>query len=650
MKAGNLLLAAALGSGLVSAQPNPVIQTESRAVLVDALVTAKNGSYVRDLTAKDFRVWEDNREQTIKSFALESASTASQPRALVLFFDETSMEIHDQVLVRQAAARFIDAETGPNHRMAVVIYNGGLRVGQSFTDNAGRLKDALPSPESNVGQQENSPARRQQSGAPVNSAGGELGARNLLRSLRDLGSSLAVLPGRKILVLFSGTVAGSPAQRAEVRDVIDTYNRAGVAIYPVDVRPVFAQSDINPTPPALPADRARISGGGRLPPGQPHGDTVDDLSVAGNTGAGSQQFLDGLAGETGGFLVRNSNDLLSELQRIAAEQEEYYVVTYTPAESKEGACHTLRVKVDRGGTAVRARRSYCTSKPQDLLTGTAAGKDLERRAIGTEPGTLAASMMLPYVYVAPNRAQVHLAMEIAPGAVKFENQKGKLHAEINLLGIVTTANGDVRARFSDILNLNFENAAQLESLKARPIHYEKQFPIAPGEYKFTLTIGQGANFGKLESTLAVDPWQGTELALSSVILSRETRAAPADLGLGLGLADRDPFVTEGTEIVPVGSNRFSRSEPALFYFEVYGGDAQSVRVRVRVLNRQTQIAQWDSGLMKLPAANDPNNSSKLSGASTFPISSFAAGSYQLEVTAERPSGKPVARSVALEIQ
>jgi len=649
MKPGNLVLAAALGGGLLGAQPNPVIQTETRAVLVDAIVTAKNGSYVRDLTAIDFRIWQDNQEQTIKSFALESASTASQPRALVLFFDETSMEMRDQVVVRQAASRFIDAESGPNRRMAVVIYNGALRVAQTFTDNAGRLKDALPAPESNVSQAESSSPRRQQASGPVNSASGDLGARNMLRSLRDLGNSLAVLPGRKILVLFGGPVTGSSTQRSEARDVIDTYNRAGVAIYPVDVRPVFAQSDIDQTPPALPADRARASGRGRFPPVQAHGDAADDLGVTSDTGAGSQQFLYGLAGETGGFIVRNSNDLLSELQRIAGEQEEYYALTYTPPESKEGTCHTLRVKVDRGGTTIRARRSYCTSKPQDLLTGTVAGKDLERRAAGSELGNLAASMTLPYVYVAPNRAQVHLAMEIAPGAVKFENQKSKLRAEINLLGIAATADGEVRARFSDVLTLNFENTGQLDSLKAKPIHYEKQFPIAPGQYKFTLTFGQGASFGRLELPLDVDPWQGAELALSSVVLSRETRAAPADLGLGLGVAERDPLVAEGTEIVPFGSNRFSRSEPALFYFEVYGADSGSVRVRVRLLS-QTGIAEWNSGLMKLPAPADSNNSSKVSGASLLPITSLAAGTYQLEVTAEGPSGKQVVRSVTLEIK
>ena len=51
-----------------STQSTHVIQTETREVLVDAIVTAKNGAYIRDLTAKDFHLSQDGKEQTIKGF------------------------------------------------------------------------------------------------------------------------------------------------------------------------------------------------------------------------------------------------------------------------------------------------------------------------------------------------------------------------------------------------------------------------------------------------------------------------------------------------------------------------------------------------------------------------------------------------------
>ena len=46
------------------------------------------------------------------------------------------------------------------------------------------------------------------------------------------------------------------------------------------------------------------------------------------------------------------------MEKIAKEQNQYYILGYTPTESAEGSCHTLRVKVDRGGTNVRARSGY----------------------------------------------------------------------------------------------------------------------------------------------------------------------------------------------------------------------------------------------------------------------------------------------------
>ena len=214
----------------------------------------KNGAYVPDLTAKDFRITQDGKEQTIKGFALESASANEQTRSLVLFFDETSMEARDQIAVRQAAANFIDAEAGPNHRMAIVTFNGSARIAQSFTDNAGRLKDALNqpgfrglAPSAADSDRSHDPSRLEEdrlSGRPNgNLLANSFGARNMIRSLSDLGINLRVLPGRKIVVLFTGALPSGTDQRNEVREAIDIGNKSGVAFYPVDVRPVFAQTD-----------------------------------------------------------------------------------------------------------------------------------------------------------------------------------------------------------------------------------------------------------------------------------------------------------------------------------------------------------------------------------------------------------------------
>jgi hypothetical protein len=63
-----------------------------------------------------------------------------------------------------------------------------------------------------------------------------------------------------------------------------------------------------------------------------------------------------LAAGTGGFPIFNTNDLLNGLQKIAAEQNEYYLLGFAPSDSAEGSCHTLKVKVERSGTNACAQR------------------------------------------------------------------------------------------------------------------------------------------------------------------------------------------------------------------------------------------------------------------------------------------------------
>src|ERR1700683_3627505 len=93
-----------------------LIQTETKQVLVDAIVTDKKGNYVSDLKAKDFHVQEDGKDQPIKSFSFEADPAnggSGRTHYLVLLFDNSSMNTADQTVARQAASKFIDTNAGP---------------------------------------------------------------------------------------------------------------------------------------------------------------------------------------------------------------------------------------------------------------------------------------------------------------------------------------------------------------------------------------------------------------------------------------------------------------------------------------------------------------------------------------------------------
>src|SRR5579872_2600155 len=144
--AGFILFAAmAAAQDQQSPPPTTVIRTETRVVLVDAVVTDKKNNYIHDLTQKDFKVWEDDKTQSISSFSFEADpnSNADQKRYLVLFFDNSTMNFGDQARAREAAGKFIDKNAGPNHFMAVVNFTGALRVAQNFTSDADRLREVV---------------------------------------------------------------------------------------------------------------------------------------------------------------------------------------------------------------------------------------------------------------------------------------------------------------------------------------------------------------------------------------------------------------------------------------------------------------------------------------------------------------------------
>ena len=443
----------------VFAQP-PAFQSETKVVLVDAVVTGKQGDYIRDLTAKDFHVWEDNKEQKIRSFSLETDASATEPRRIVLFFDNSGMSLADQGSARQAAAGFIDGNADPNQLMAVVTFDGGFHLAQSFTGNAGRLKEVLRGVSLTASTPDDTPVGRGRPGPATT-------ARGLIPSVANLAANLAALPGRKIIVLMTSGSSLSAARQTDVASLIKISNRSNVAVYPV-VQGAAAQGasgevfDISQR--QQPQFRAaQLSPRGATPPGEVDEVPGDSVPMT-------------IAGGTGGFVVSGSNDVLALLQKVGAEQNQYYVLGYTPPDSREGTCHTLRVKVDRSGTNVRSRSGYCTAKPQDLLAESRVEQDLEKQAAASATGH-AASIQAPFFYDAPNLARVHVAMEIVPDALKFESQKGKLHAELNILGIASGAapdsEGRVAARFSDIVRRDFDNQRDVDKWKEKPLYYEK---------------------------------------------------------------------------------------------------------------------------------------------------------------------------------
>jgi hypothetical protein len=363
-----------------------------------------------------------------------------------------------------------------------------------------------------------------------------------------------------------------------------------------------------------------------------------------------------LAGQAGGRSI-NPNKLIDELGAIVDDQEKRYVLAFTPVESPDGSCHSLRVQTNASGLEVRARNAYCNDKAPDPLAGLVKGKDLETRAAGPSAGNAAASIELPFFYSAPNTGLVDVAMELDLANLKFAKQNGKQRADVDLVGLAYGPEGAVAGRFSDTVHLDFETAQEAEAFRKQPYRYEHQFRLQPGRYNLRVAFGSGdQSFGKVEAPLTIDPWDGQHLALSGIALANESQDAP-DL-----LSELDPSLFEGqkhlvaksTEIFPSGSNRFSRSASCFGYLEIYepllaGPNPPTFGLAIQVFDRKTGEQK---GAKALNAASfiRPGNP-VVPVLIEIPMAALSTGSYRLEVKAVRsPGDASVVRSVEFDVE
>lgn len=724
----------------------PPLKSESNVVRVDVIVTDKKGHYVQDLTSNDFKLYEDNKEQKISNFGFGGANGTS-PRAdkhyMVLFFDDSTMELGDQPRARDAAAKFVEANSGPDRVIAVVEFGGTLQVVQNFTSDADLLKKAVAglkfsavspnAPPPSFGPTVSGP------GVPsLTNPEAEFGAYTLLLSLRSLAQSLGRIPGRKTLVLFTAGFPITPERESELTATIDACNKANVAVYPLDVRGLVAPNSFyqRPDPGAKsvlasfhpansqPSQRdmaphlmlasvlQRVGGGGgggtgghpgggggapgggggtggrggtggtggtggsgnggggrgtggsggggkgggggaappRGTPANPYGNPnytqprviIPSFPPSATT---NQQIMYELAAGTGGFPILNTNDLLAGLQKIGQEQNEYYLLGFAPLESADGSCHTLKVKVDRHGTEVRARSGYCNVQPTDILAGKPIEKELEAHATGAAPAqSVGGTIEAPFFYTAPNEARVNLVMEIPPSSIKFDKVKGKYHADLNVLGIASKPDGSVGARFSDEVTLDLEKD-DWEKFNKTPMHYENQFTVAPGKYSLTVVLSGGQqDFGKYEMPLAIDAYDGKAFAISGVALSSDIEKL-ADVGSALDadlLAGRTPLVFEDVEVVPSGTDHFKKTDNLAMYTQIYDPHLETdahpdVKIAYRIVDEKSGKTILSTGAIDASHLIQ-KGSPVIPVALKIPISQMPPGNYRVDVQAVEQGG------------
>jgi VWFA-related protein len=363
----------------VSAQADgqPRFSTETSAVVLDVVVRDRQGRPVTGLRRDDFQVFEGRARQAITVFegpgarplpaaAIASGpashtsghtSTPAPPRVVALAFEQLGPAA--RVAAAEAARRFVDS-LGPGDFAGVFTIDRALRVVASYERPSAMVRAAID----RAAEEPGWPLRRAGLVPGAEFASGEAGqptqdtrdeakrTRGMatLDALSRLIRTVALLPGRKMVVLFSeglaldGSEEATTLQRADgprtldddwltdgrferFQRLVEEANAAQVAFYTFDAAGLRPESQF----------------------------------AKGGFGRAPYVGLLALAQGTGGAFVENTNDLAPGAVRAADDQASYYVLGYTPTKPADGEYRSLSVRARCPGCSVLARGGYRAS-------------------------------------------------------------------------------------------------------------------------------------------------------------------------------------------------------------------------------------------------------------------------------------------------
>jgi hypothetical protein len=228
-------------------------------------------------------------------------------------------------------------------------------------------------------------------------------------------------------------------------------------------------------------------------------------------------------------------------------------------------------------------------------------------------------------------------MEVPSATIDFSKVKGKYHANVNVLGIAYRPDGSVAARFSDEINMDFEKE-ELQKFTQSPMRYQTQFSVAPGQYRLTVVLSGGAQkFGKYETPLVIEPYDGKTFSLSGLALSNQMQRVSegsSDLDADL-LADRMPMIVQGLELTPSGSNHFKKTDRVVLYAQIYDPSLSNpnpplVGCQYVIFDQKTGKQVLSTGLFSVtPYVLKGNPVVPL--ALKVPVDTFPPGEYRLEL-------------------
>jgi VWFA-related protein len=591
-------------------EPTLAFPAEIEQVTVDVVVTDKDGEPITDLSEADFEVKEDGKRQTISSFdmfevevpALEPVETAvdtpappplpvqttkvssnsdeeeRQGRTFVIVFDDVHLSVYTTQQAKAAVAEFLKNETYEGDRVTLVAPGSGSWWTTTMPDGLDELmevlqkQEALLFPDTEKDRLSDYEAmrihifrdnmiqnrvHRRYATFQVRTFG-ELDphtqdlvvredpyvtakaaetyyaatARNhvTLGAITRALNSLVRIQGRKSMILVSeGFIYDH--HLPEFKDILSASRRANTAIYFVNAR------GLQSMPMIMDAEFSQL-------PSQ------EDQGFAFVQEYETSEGSVSIAADTGGFTVRNDNDLASGLKRIANESRAYYLLGYNPTNTaRDGKFRKIKVKLpNRKGIKIHARKGYYAPSDEDIEDETPLGTDPAFQMALDSPYNVGDIGLRMTHFVREetflDTAKVYVAAEVNIDGLEFETQDGLDVAAVNFLMVTVHRESGEYFRIDQKMDLKLlpEMRAQL-SRTWLPI--VRDFELGPGHYRAKLVLRDKATdrLGTVIHNFEVPDL--TTFRVSTPVLSDMRETTEEGLaGDGLAIMARREFVPD----------------------------------------------------------------------------------------------------------
>jgi VWFA-related protein len=277
-----------------------------------------------------------------------------------------------------------------------------------------------------------------------------------------------------------------------------------------------------------------------------------------DVGAAFAESWDAVAGadvvssESGGFTVRNTNDLSGGIQKIANETQAYYLLGYIPSNTaRDGKYRKIQVKLaNPKGLQVRARKGYYA--PDD--TGKSAlapkrGVDPVIQAALDSPWAEDAIPLRMTHFIGDERtlgkAAVLVATEVDIRALEFEESEGRSLADLQFLLVVAHRESGEYFRYDQGVNMKLQPSTR-ERLNRFWYPIVRDFELKSGDYQAKIVVrdARSRRVGTIIHEFEVPPLG--QLRVSTPVLSdtpRRDRAAEGLPGGNLSVLARREFAS-----------------------------------------------------------------------------------------------------------